>query len=474
MPRSAPFLAMALALATFPILSSFPARAEPDTTGKNGWKAGEAAYLRGDWTDAYRLLKPLAKAGDARAETRIGDLLWAGYGVARNRPEAIRWYRKAAALSVPLALARLGVFQITGTAMPRDVDAGIGKLRRAASLGSGYAAEQLGLLFWQGALVVRDPARAIPMLRQAAAKKRPLSEHLLATAYAEGRGVPRNRFAAAVWAIRATTDAGPAQRQAYAVLRDQALSRLPADDVARARSVAAKRGDQVAVAYSAPVPPPPLLPASSRKVVLATGFFVTDHGVVLTDFHGTNNCRALRVTPSGDAAATVATIIASDPVNDLALLKTSLTDTPAARFRKGRPIRPGDGVVVLGYPLPNVLARQVNVTIGNISAMAGEHGDTRYLQMTAPIEIGDSGGPLLDMNGSVIGVVARKLNAEEIQKLYGDMPQNVNFATRARYARQFLSENSITYRTALSNTPKSPADIAESVSKSVVLVECDQ
>jgi S1-C subfamily serine protease len=467
--RRRPLSTVALCLGlTILSLSTPPAHA-----AQTGWDAGEAAFKQGDWATAYRLLKPLADHGDGRAQTRIGDLLWAGYGVAQDRPLAIQWYRKAARQSVPLALARLGVFQINGTAMRRDVHGGIADLRRAAGLGSAYADEQLGLLFWQGVLVVRDPTRAVPMLRKAAIKGRPLSEHLLAEAYGEGQGVAGNLFTAAIWAIRAAADAGPAQRQTYGVARDRALARLPGGEAARARIIAADRKDSLAVTHTVTATPTaPTVPSTPHSDTLATGFFVTDGGLVLTDAHGTNDCATIRIIPSGAVVAADATIVASDPVNDLALLKTSLTGTQPVPFRKDRPIRAGDGVVVLGYPLPNVLSREVNVTVGNISAMAGERGDTRYLQMTAPIQIGNSGGPLLDMSGDVIGVVARKLNAMEVQKLYGDMPENVNFATRARYARQFLTDNGIRYRTAPSTPTRSAADIADAMRKSIVLVEC--
>ena len=81
----------------------------------------------------------------------------------------------------------------------------------------------------------------------------------------------------------------------------------------------------------------------------------------------------------------------------------------AATFRDGQNIRPGDGVVVVGYPLRGLLASNANVTTGTISALAGVRDDSRRLQLTAPVQPGDSGGPLLDLSGNVVGVIVATL-----------------------------------------------------------------
>jgi serine protease Do len=99
-----------------------------------------------------------------------------------------------------------------------------------------------------------------------------------------------------------------------------------------------------------------------------------------------------------------------------------------------------------------------------MTALAGIDDDSRYLQMSAPVQAGNSGGPLLDQNGNLIGVVTAKLNALKFKR---DFPQNVNFAVKASIVVNFLEANRIDYALGSSNAPlKSEhlADLAKSIS----------
>ena len=73
--------------------------------------------------------------------------------------------------------------------------------------------------------------------------------------------------------------------------------------------------------------------------------------------------------------------------------------------------------------------------------------DARYLQISAPVQPGNSGGPLLDASGHLAGIVTSKLNAENVARYIGDIPQNVNFAIKAEVVRTFLDGKGIAYKT---------------------------
>jgi S1-C subfamily serine protease len=135
-------------------------------------------------------------------------------------------------------------------------------------------------------------------------------------------------------------------------------------------------------------------------------------------------------------------------------------------------VRPGDGVVAVGFPMHGLLASGVNVTTGVISALAGIGDDTRYLQITAPVQPGNSGGPLLDLSGNVVGVIVGKLDALKFAKVTGDIPQNVNFAIQASIARVFLDAHRVVYATASSTGTLAAADIGERARTFTVVVEC--
>jgi serine protease Do len=85
-----------------------------------------------------------------------------------------------------------------------------------------------------------------------------------------------------------------------------------------------------------------------------------------------------------------------------------------------------------------LLATSGNFTLGNVTAVAGLGDDTRILQISAPVQPGNSGGPLLDYSGNVVGVIEGKLNAITVFTLTNDLAQNVNFAIKANVVTNFL------------------------------------
>jgi Trypsin-like peptidase domain len=107
-----------------------------------------------------------------------------------------------------------------------------------------------------------------------------------------------------------------------------------------------------------------------------------------------------------------------------------------AVFRDG-PLRTGDAIVALGYPLSGLLATGANVSVGNVSALAGLRDDSRYVQISAPIQPGNSGGPLLDASGHLAGIVTSKLNAIRALQVTGDIPQNVILRSKRRLPEHF-------------------------------------
>ncbi len=201
-----------------------------------------------------------------------------------------------------------------------------------------------------------------------------------------------------------------------------------------------------------------------------TGFVVSREGHVLTNYHVVANCLSIRTSTNG--AQSELSVIATDKNNDLAIVKLSQPRSRVAQFREGRTIRSGDGVVVVGFPLRGVLASEANVTTGTVSAMAGIGNDARFLQITAPVQPGNSGGPALDTNGHVVGVVVGKLNALAIAFATRDIPQNVNFAIKEAVAKAFLDSHSIRYEVASSRKQLEAADIGEMAKQFTVFLEC--
>lgn len=201
-----------------------------------------------------------------------------------------------------------------------------------------------------------------------------------------------------------------------------------------------------------------------------TGFAVSRQGHLLTNFHVVENCHSVRGTANGEQKEL--TIVATDKKNDLAIVKWPGPLSNMARFRNGRSIRSGDSIVVVGFPFHGVLASEANVTTGTVSAMAGLGNDTRFMQIAAPVQPGNSGGPVLDKSGHLVGIVESKLNALAMALITGDIPQNVNFAIKDQMAKLFLDSQNVTYETAASEKPLEPAEIGEAAKQFTFLLAC--
>jgi tetratricopeptide (TPR) repeat protein len=214
------------------------------------------------------------------------------------------------------------------------------------------------------------------------------------------------------------------------------------------------------------------LPASANTIT-GSGVVISAGGDILTASHVVDSCERITVRFASKELE-AAQLVARDQKNDLAVLRIRNSPPSAAAFREGTPLRAGDSVVALGYPLPSLLATSASLTVGYVSALTGYEDDSRYLQMSAPVQPGNSGGPLLDSSGHLAGIVISKLNAVSVAQYTGDIPQNVNFAIKAEVARAFLDSKGIAYRTARSDQALSPADVGDVARPSAVFVECQQ
>ena len=181
-------------------------------------------------------------------------------------------------------------------------------------------------------------------------------------------------------------------------------------------------------------------PGGERLSSGGSGFIVSRAGDVLTNQHVVDACRQVRVLHNG--APVVATVIPTDPTADLAILRLPEPVADSALARGDNPIKPGEAVVVVGFPLQGLLSSQASATARIVSRLAGPRDDPHQLQITAPVQPGNSGSPLLDASGAVAGVVVAKLNALRFVKRTGAIPENVNFAVNAQYARALLDQRS--------------------------------
>jgi S1-C subfamily serine protease len=195
---------------------------------------------------------------------------------------------------------------------------------------------------------------------------------------------------------------------------------------------------------------------SEPTIATGSGFFVTNDGRGLTNAHVVEGCQTALIRDYG-----MAKVVARDTSNDLALLKLDTgKETHPVKFRN-KPIQLGETVFALGYPLAGQLDNGLNFTNGLVSSLAGTQGDSRAVQFTAPIQPGNSGGPLIDKSGLVIGVVRAKLNELASLRDSGSLPQNVNFGIKGDLAANFLRAQGLDPTVVDAGAPLEPTDIAK-------------
>jgi S1-C subfamily serine protease len=199
-----------------------------------------------------------------------------------------------------------------------------------------------------------------------------------------------------------------------------------------------------------------------------SGFVIDKLGNVLTNNHVVSNCSGISVLHNSNKYE--ATLVSADDRLDLALLRTKTL--PSSVPIRREPPTTGQIVYAAGFPLTDLLSKDMNFTPGMISATSGIGGDVTRLQITAPIQPGNSGGPLLDESGGVAGVVVSKLDAVAVARVTGDIPQNINFAIKSDVIRIFLDSNRIKYES-VSGVPKSATELAEKARLFTVQVLCN-
>src|SRR5258705_4270922 len=162
--------------------------------------------------------------------------------------------------------------------------------------------------------------------------------------------------------------------------------------------------------------------------------FSVHTGQLVTNQHVVDGCVGdIQGSLTGEAPVKLR-LVSSDETNDLALLQAPGTFKDIAVI-KDKAIHSGDSVVAIGYPFHGLLTSDFTVTTGIVSSLSGIMNDTRFLQISAAVQPGNSGGPLLDTSGTIAGMVAAKLNALKVARATRNIPPNINFSIKTRAPR---------------------------------------
>jgi S1-C subfamily serine protease len=177
-------------------------------------------------------------------------------------------------------------------------------------------------------------------------------------------------------------------------------------------------------------------PDHNRVRAIGSGFFVTKDGYLLTNHHVVQDAKKIEVKYRGQVLQ--AKVAADDQVNDVALLKVEGADFQPLAISHKATADLGQEVFTIGFPNIQMQGVEPKYTDGKISSLKGMQDDPTEYQISVPVQPGNSGGPLCDSSGEVVGIVVARLNDMAMLEAVGVVPQNVNYAVKASHAARLL------------------------------------
>ena len=171
-----------------------------------------------------------------------------------------------------------------------------------------------------------------------------------------------------------------------------------------------------------------------------SGFFISSQGHIVSNAHVVGGCKKIKVYENGKEISL--NILATDTMNDVGLVKGKFKNTKYLNI-KSDGAELGEDIVAFGYPLVDTLSDSVKLTKGIVSALAGPNNNFAMIQIDAALQPGNSGGPVLNMNGLVVGIASSGLSKLKMAKEHKILPENVNFAVAAPTIVKFLKANNI-------------------------------
>jgi serine protease Do len=235
--------------------------------------------------------------------------------------------------------------------------------------------------------------------------------------------------------------------------------------LARVVAPAAKPAPASPSARVASTPAP--APSPAPQAGSGTGFYV-DANRLVTAAHVIEGCGRITL-----ADGTALSVVRQDRGLDLAVLAAPRGSPVWISPVIGTKARLGEPVTAVGFPYLGTLGQGLTVTAGNVSALQGIAGDTERIMISAPVQPGNSGGPLLNRGGTVVGVVVSRVNDLTVLKQTGSLPQNMNFAVTAERLTAFLIASGVAVGAPGTVATQDMSDgIPDAIAAAVVPVMC--
>lgn len=382
-------------------------------------------------TEAVNWIRGLADKGDARAQSGLAVMYSTGDGMPRNVVEAAKWYRKAAEQGHAEAQHYLGNSYYYGSGVPKNLFEAVQWYRKSAEQGNPLGQVHLGFMYYKGEAVPKEFTEAANWYLRAAKQGNRESQWRLGWMYERGQGLLQNQVEAYKWYNLAAAMGD----QEYRKFRDDLQTKMTPSQIAEGQRLAREyhpkwEGNSAQTG-------PADAPQSAADIPFASGsgFFITADGWLVTNAHVVEGGSTVRVLTA--LGLLPAQVVHRDAASDLALLKVAGT-FDALPVAASRSVKLGQTVATVGFPNTGLQGFSPKLAKGEVASVAGAHDDPRHFQISVPVQPGNSGGPLVDTKGNVVGVVVAKLSAKAALATSGALPENVNYAVKSSFLLGFL------------------------------------
>ena len=391
-----------------------------------------------DCDQAFRWILKAAEQGDLSAQFMLGvmhndgqggDQVGTGSGGWYRRQQAISWWRKSAEQGLAEAQFHLAIAYGSGRGVHKDNKEVVRWLRKAAAQGHAGAQTNLGYAYDNGEGVYKDHKEAVRWYRKAAEQGDAVAQKNLASAYYSGQGVIEDYGEAYKWVLLAAREG-----KDVASLKNKLKAQMTMGQIAQAQKRA-----RVFVAREEE-------PTDNSKTVneseavtpksTGTGFFIASRGYLVTAAHVVADPQSLKVYARGRQYE--ANVALTDEAADVAVLKVTGSGFAALPLIPSSATKLGDKVFTVGFPNIDLQGAEAKYTEGTISSLSGPANNPRYFQISTPVQPGNSGGPLVNTDGQVVGIVTARLSDVGTLIATGTMPQNVNYAMKSSFVLPFV------------------------------------
>ena len=368
-----------------------------------------------DRIKALEYLKKAEEKGNTGAIIQMAMMYKDGNGVKQDLSTSFKKYLKAAELGDPLAQDMTGWMYAEGMGVKKDYSKAVKWYRKSADQNYAWGLQHLGFSYLNGLGVKKDVAEAAWLIRQAAEQGLEMAQLNMGLFYENGYGVTKDLNEAAEWYNKVLT-ANPDNKAAK-----QGIARVkPEVDTKEDTSNINSANDNNGVSIDAS----------------GTGFLIDKRGYLATNNHVTKGARGIYVCIQIDGIwkSYNAVLVKNDPTNDLSIIQiddTNYKPFPSLPYNFTTDVEEvASEIYTLGYPQVHIMGTEVKYTTGAINSKSGVQGDPTHYQISAHIDHGNSGGPMFNSKGTIIGITDSGLDKAE----FGD----VNYAIKSSYLKSLV------------------------------------